>query len=147
MRDLTGSLAGLLALMRATGVTELELAEGDTALRLSLPARPLAGAVPEATPRAAPAVETVHAVAFGILLLRHPAETRDPPAAGDGGAGAGDTVARGDILAYLAVGPLLQPVVAPCDGAIEAVRGRDGEIAGFGAPLFDILPLAADTKE
>ncbi|MFZ6762292.1 hypothetical protein [Pseudoroseomonas sp. WGS1072] len=140
MRDLTGSLAGLLALMRATGVTELELAEGDTALRLSLPSRPLAGAVPEATPRAAPAVETVHAVAFGILLLRHPAETRDPPAAGD-------TVARGDILAYLAVGPLLQPVVAPCDGAIEAVRGRDGEIAGFGAPLFDILPLAADTKE
>lgn len=140
MRDLTGSVAGLLALMRATGVTELELAEGDMALRLSLPARPLAGAVPEAAPRAAPAVETVHAAAFGILLLRHPAETRDPPAAGD-------TVARGDILAYLAVGPLLLPVVAPCDGVIDAVRGRDGEASGFGTPLFDLLPLAADTKE
>lgn len=65
---------------------------------------------------------------IGYLCHRHPLGG-EPPAQGS-------AVRRGDIVAFLRLGLLLQPVTAPADGVLGASLCEEGEAVGYGAPLF-----------
>ena len=64
----------------------------------------------------------------GIFLSRHPAE-RSPAAWPR-------RVVVGDVLGWLKIGPLLEPVTAVGDGTVRRPRLDDGTLAGFGDRLF-----------
>lgn len=58
------------------------------------------------------------------------------PLAGRMCAHEGEVVARGQILAYLRVGTVLRPVVAPVRGRVRKQFLRDGTVAGHGDALY-----------
>ncbi len=118
-------IADLVAHMRSVGVTEIEIAEGDAALRL---------VAPEETVRAPAAAgpTIVKATACGIFLPGHPARSGTPVGAG---------IVAGEVLAVIATGPLLQPVVAPCDGTGLRLLATAGQRVDFGTDLLALAPL------
>lgn len=81
-------------------------------------------------------VHTITADGVGVFLDRHPLRL-------DPFAGPGTRHAAGDMLGLLRVGPVLRAVVAPCACHVDAVLAEPGAAVGFGAPLFAIVPLAA----
>ena len=115
-------IAELVAHMRGAGVAEIEIAEGDAALRLSVPEE-------RARPAAAVAGPTiVKATACGIFLPGHPARP-EPPSVGGG-------VVAGEVVAVIATGSLLQPVVAPCAGTVLRLLATPGHRVDFGTELL-----------
>jgi len=118
-------IARLVEHMRRSGVAEIEIADGDDALRLALPET--GDAVPAPV---APTVVT--ATACGVFLPGHPA--REPKAP------IGSPVEAGEVVAVLALGPLLQPVVAPHAGMLARLLCPAGQRVDFGTPLFELVP-------
>lgn len=117
------------ALLRAGGAA-LELELGDMRLRM-VPARtPMANrsASAHGTPTAAPA-RTIDSEGPGLLRLFD-------PAGGPQLVAPGDTVEADQIVALLEVGTALLPVCARAAGRIEAILAEDGDIVGYGTPLF-----------
>ena len=110
-----------------SGAEMLRMVRGSQGYQLQAPANPTAAAVvaPDA-----PVVVTARVA--GVFLAQHPAGGRQFPMQGD-------RVQAGELLALLQVGLLLTPVLAPITG----IRGRcllaDGEQAGYGARLIEIL--------
>lgn len=51
---------------------------------------------------------------------------------------AGQVVGQGEMLGFVAIGPVLLPVSSPEDGAVRTVHARDGEAVGYGAALFTL---------
>ncbi|MDO9416394.1 hypothetical protein [Pararhizobium sp.] len=47
-------------------------------------------------------------------------------------------VRKGDIVAYLAVGPMLRPVLAEADCILRGLLTDDGALTGYGNPLFSL---------
>ena len=86
---------------------------------------------PSATsPEPVASTGAIEARAIGRLRLRHPdaaPQAEDPYPM---------TVVRGDIVAFLEAGALLRPVVADADGLIGPPLERDGNLVGYGTPLF-----------
>lgn len=120
-------IAELVAHMRRAGVAEIEVSEGDAALRI---------AVPEEGARPAPAAAgptVVKATACGIFQPCHPARP-DTPAVGA-------TVGAAEVVAVIATGVLLQPVVAPCAGTVLRFLANPGQRVDFGTGLLALAPL------
>ncbi|MDX3926565.1 MAG: acetyl-CoA carboxylase [Shinella sp.] len=117
----------LEALMTAYGIAALDFEEGD--LRINLRRSPAKTNVPghsllrQKTVLASPS--------FGSLLLRHPASATDAPALPR-------KANKGDIVAYLAIGPLLRPVIAERDCVLRRILVPEGAMVGFGEPLFEL---------
>lgn len=105
----------LLRLMAEHGIAELTYADPRNNMALSLEA--LAPLHPE-----------IRAVQAGRFLSRHPSSASAPifPRA----------VRKDEIIAYLAIGPLLLPVTASDDAMLPAPLFEDGEIVGYGDILF-----------
>ncbi|CAN7189940.1 hypothetical protein LJR030_000418 [Rhizobium sp. LjRoot30] len=119
----------LQALMRRHGIAEVlyEDAKG----RVSLPVGRSA-ALPSPEPAARISRAKIQAPHAGLFRLRHPLD--DAPAAA-----APRPVRKGDIVAYLQVGALLRPVVAPQDGRIGQPLVAEGAVTGYCSPLFAYL--------
>jgi biotin carboxyl carrier protein len=118
----------LAAHMRNAGVAEIEIAEGGDALRIAVPeetTRPAAVAAPEPT--------IVKAAACGVFLPGHPARTDALPA--------GTGVVAGEVVAVIAIGALLQPVVAPRAGTVLRLFAVPGQRVDFGTELLALAPL------
>ena len=108
--------------MRRHGVSHLTLAENDAVLTLTLSpatATPVAQTI-------APSVrqDTVPSPEMGVFRM--------------GAIRPGSTVATGDILAFVEVGPVRLPVIAPAGGVVHTVLAQDGDTVGYHAPLFII---------
>jgi len=124
-----GEIETLRALMRRHGITEVlyEDAKG----RVSLPAG-RSDALPSPAPVARSSLTTIQAPHAGLFRSRHPLD--DAPAAA-----APRPVRKGDIVAYLQVGALLRPVVAPRDGRLGPPLVAEGTVTGYCSPLFAYL--------
>lgn len=122
----TEQLDRLVAWMQEGGFTRLTYSHGPRTIALTLPD----GDAP-ATPRP---LRTIASPGMGVFARRH-------PVAAEPYAGEGSRVAAGDVLALLAVGPVLTAVEAPCDGIIRRVIAAEGAVVGFDDPLFDIEPV------
>lgn len=123
-----GEITELVAHMRNTGVAEIEVAEGDAALRITVPEEK---AQPPVTVASGPVI--VKAAACGIFLPGHPARA-DTLTAGSG-------VVAGEVIAVIAIGPLLQPVVAPCAGTLLRLLAPPAQRVDFGTELLALVPL------
>lgn len=55
---------------------------------------------------------------------------------------AGRTVEAGEILAFVEIGPVRLPVVAPVAGRIGGIHAGDGDTVGYGAALFTVESAA-----
>jgi biotin carboxyl carrier protein len=122
-------IASLVAHMRRTGVAEIEIVDGDAALHVVLPEEATA---PSATVAAgSPAIE---ATACGLFQPGHPAR--------DAGPATGTRVEAGEIVGVIALGPLLQPVVAPAAGTLGRLLCAPGQRVDWGTALFQFMPLS-----
>jgi hypothetical protein len=126
---MSDQIAQIDALMQRHGIAVFEYRAGDTtvSLRRSKPA-------PELRPPAvvaSPAGETITAPAFGRFYRSHPATAGEAPALPR-------RAKAGEMVGYLAVGPILQPVIAGRDCTLRRTLLPDGAIAGFGDALFEI---------
>jgi biotin carboxyl carrier protein len=74
---------------------------------------------------------TVTALHAGVFLTCHP--LRNNPLIMPT-----DQVKQGQVIGLLKAGPLLKPVVAPCDGALIATTVCDGALVGYGTQLFEL---------
>ncbi|UJW74219.1 biotin/lipoyl-containing protein [Rhizobium sp. SL42] len=50
----------------------------------------------------------------------------------------GSAVDADDILGLIEIGPLRLPVSAPARGVLRDIHGRNGQLSGYGAPLFTL---------
>lgn len=117
-------IALLVASMKRNGVAELDIRHDAEELRLVSAAGARPG--PSSSPRKS--ARTISATAFGVLDL----EATGPLAVGA-------SIAAGDIVATVAVGPLRRPVVSPVAGKLTKILGRQGQRVEYGTPLFEIL--------
>lgn len=115
-------IAGLAAHMRRTGVAEIEIVDGEETLRVVLPEETTA---PSGI--AASGLSVVKATACGLFRPGH---------------SAGAKVEAGEIVGAIAVGPLLQPVVAPAAGTLGRLLCASGQRVDYGTELFRFAPLA-----
>ncbi|MBV2183647.1 MAG: hypothetical protein KUL88_03770 [Rhizobium sp.] len=121
----------VLELMRRHGIAEFEyqddtrhvVASGGELFEVGQRAEE--AAVP--SPRRA---ETISAPHIGLFLPEHPSSTRE--------AALPRLVRRGEIIGYLKAGTVLRPVVAPSDGVLSRQLAHEGELAGYGTPLFEL---------
>lgn len=121
---------------RLRGVAVVELAQGDSRLRLRMPegAPALQSGKDVDAPDAAvvdAGLTTVVATTLGLLRLAHPSR----PAAASA---AGEWVTEGDTLALLQVGQAFTEVLAPRTGRIESVLAHEGQCIDYGTPLFTL---------
>ncbi|AQU88425.1 hypothetical protein B0W47_14265 [Komagataeibacter nataicola] len=130
----------MVACMRRYGMRELDVHDGAMTLRLLLEGavaqtgaeERLSGDNGAATVSTPSAGTVVYSPVMGGVLLTHP--LRHAPEVEPG-----QEVAEGDIIAFIAVDHILQPVVAPCAGHIDTIEVKHDEVVGYHQPLMVIL--------
>lgn len=122
--------------MRASGLSSIELTDGNYRLRLKTSARPVplpseAVLTPATLPQK---TEALCAPMPGVLLLQHPVSDRPYISPG--------AVAEKDaLLGLLKVGPVYLPLRSPVTGVVASVARGQGERVEFGEPIFTLLPV------
>ncbi|TKT76241.1 hypothetical protein [Aquamicrobium sp. LC103] len=129
-------IAEVAAYAAERGIALLRLQEGDDLLELWLETTIPSdhGTIP------APSRKEITASCPGFIRLTHP----------DGDAEIGSLPRRtgaGSVEAYLENGFILFPVVSDFDGEMQELLVGDGAVAGYGTPVFGLLPEAAGKEE
>jgi len=132
----------LAKLLDETGLTEIEINEGDSAIRVSRAATlsatpalvaPAANVAPQSTSETTPteAPGTVPSPMVGTVYM----------ASGPGEAAfvkIGDTVSEGQTLLIVEAMKVMNPIVAPRAGTVSAIFVEDGQPVEFGEALVAI---------
>ena len=154
-------LKTLIDLVSESGISELEITEGEGRVRIVKAA--VHQAVPMPTVMSAPAAVAPVAVADGVSASSSP-----PPAAVEAPAKAptghvvkspmvgtfyrsaqpgseafasvGSKVRQGDTICIIEAMKLMNEIEADCDGTVKAVLVENGSPVEFGQPLFVIEP-------
>ncbi len=154
--DFDSKLIGQIAeIMAETGLTEVELRQGDSTLRLSktavMTAAPsVVAAAPAAAPvAAAPAPAAPAPAAEPAATAESPAEhpgTVTSPMVGtvylapqpdaDPFVSAGDRVGEGDTLMIIEAMKVMNPIPSPRAGTVKAILVSDSQPVEFGDPLI-----------
>jgi len=151
--DFTSDMIRDLAeIMADTGLTELELSQGESALRLSrltgAPA-PVYAAAPVAAPApaAAAAAPTAAPVVAAPDAASHPGTVTSPMVGtiymspqpdAPPFVTVGSRVAEGQTLLIIEAMKVMNPIPAPRGGTIKAILVSDAQPVEFGAPLVII---------
>ena len=138
----TSLVRELADMLNATGLSEIEVEDGDRKIRVSrtLMAAPVAYAAPAGVaPAAAPAVAAEPAAAVA------PANAVKSPMVGtayltpEPGAAPfvsiGDKVATGDTLLIVEAMKVMNPIIAPNGGTVKAILVESGQPVEFDQPL------------
>ncbi|MFT9256546.1 MAG: biotin/lipoyl-containing protein [Acetobacter sp.] len=136
--DRVAQLRDITAGMRQAGVALLDYDDGQTRLLLRLaPAGSAENAVLAPATQPAQALketqEPVFSPDMGVFHTRH-------PSSGENGVAVGATVSKGQIMAFVDVGRIVLPVVAPVDGHVVTVRAVEGQVIGFHDVVFEMEP-------
>ena len=149
--DFDSKLIGEIAeIMSDNGLTEVELTQGDSTLRLSkqtnvittsaAPAvmhaapAPTAAAAPAAAPAAEAAADhpgTIHSPMVGTVYLAPSPGTPNFVAAGA-------QVKEGDTMMIIEAMKVMNPIAAPRGGTVKAILVSDGQPVEFGESLIII---------
>ena len=153
-KDIDAELIGEIAeIMAATGLTEVELSQGDRKLRLSKATAAAAPVVvapaPAAAPAAAPAdaADTPPPATAAESAADHPGAVTSPmvgtvylsPTPGaDPFVNAGSKVTEGDTLMIIEAMKVMNPIPSPRAGTVKAVLVTDSQPVEFDDPLVII---------
>ena len=152
-KDFDSKLIGEIAeIMAETGLTEVELRQGDTTLRLSKNTGVAAApAVVAAAPVAAPTPVAAAAPPAEAAAAESPADhpgTVTSPMVGtvylapqpdaDLFVGVGDHVGEGDTLMIIEAMKVMNPIPSPRAGTVKAILVSDTQPVEFGDPLMII---------
>ncbi|QZH76685.1 MAG: acetyl-CoA carboxylase biotin carboxyl carrier protein [Erythrobacter sp.] len=140
---LVRELADMLA---ETGLTEIEVEEGDRRIRVSRAApaavaAPLVASVaaaPASAAAPAPAAPAAEAKPDNANAVKSPMVgtaylTPEPGAANF--VAVGDQVKKGDTLLIVEAMKVMNPITAPADGSVQAILIDNGAPVEFGQPL------------
>ncbi len=143
----------LAQIMRETGLTVLELREGDFSVRMErMGAGPAAATPPispectdeqAATPKAAePDAYTVAAPMIGVFYAS-PSPDMKPFVS------IGDTVRAGDVLCIIEAMKMMNEITAETGGVVTEICVGNKQVVDFGHPLFRLRPAqpAAEAPE
>ncbi|MCW8087384.1 acetyl-CoA carboxylase biotin carboxyl carrier protein [Sabulicella glaciei] len=122
----------ITAWLKAAGLDSLELASPRAKLRLRLGA-PAPAETGNLAPQPSAAPASIDARATGLFLPAHPWRATPPVQPGQ-------RVQAGEIVGFLRIGPLLQPVTATSDGIVGRCLAAPGKLVGFGTKLFEFSP-------
>lgn len=143
--DIDGDLVRKLAdLLRETGLSEIEFAEGEKRIRVTRPT-----AAPAVTVTAAPVVAPIAAVPANapVKTAAHPGGVTSPMvgtaylAAEPGGSPfvrVGDSVKAGQTILIIEAMKVMNPIKAPRGGTVTEVMVADGQPVEFGEVLLII---------
>ena len=117
--------------------TTLEMSkDAPAAPALTSPAAPEPVAVPSAQPAAAasaPCESTIDAPLAGVFYAA--SAPGEAPFVREG-----DRVKQGDTVCLMEAMKMISEIPAPCDCVITRVLKENGELAGYGEPLFGYRP-------
>jgi acetyl-CoA carboxylase biotin carboxyl carrier protein len=147
----TALIETLAELLQRTGLTEIELAEGDSRIRVARQPQPLIATVPTASfaphPAASAGPSTISAVesAAGAAAERHPGAvhapmvgtvylTPEPGAAPFADVGA--EVREGQTLLIIEAMKVMNPIRAPRSGRVARVLVSNGDPVEYGELLL-----------
>lgn len=141
----------LIELVEQSGITELEIKEGEESVRISrhsvgaAATAQIAPAAPAVATPTAPPVETVAAdtLPVGQEFIESPMvgtfyakpAPDEPPFVK-----IGEQIAEGDTLCIIEAMKIMNHITAEKNGKIIAIECQDGESVEFGTPLFVIEP-------
>jgi acetyl-CoA carboxylase biotin carboxyl carrier protein len=153
----------LIELLDESGIAEIEITEGEEAVRIS---RYPTGAVAAPPPISYPAAPAVHAVPTAMAPghAAEPAPAAAPPdedgyavnapmvgtfyAASSPGAApyvqVGDRVSEGDTLCIIEAMKMMNQIEADVSGVVKSIRVQDGDPVEYGQTLFVIDQRAAE---
>jgi acetyl-CoA carboxylase biotin carboxyl carrier protein len=143
-------LKKLIDLVQESGISELEVTEGEERVRIAkhyaAAAAPVQHyAVPAALPAAAPAVSSVNLDDEDDLPEGHVVKSpmvgtfyRSSSPGGEAFVEIGQAVKEGDTLCIIEAMKLLNEIEADASGVIKAILLDNGEPVEFGEPLFVI---------
>ncbi len=144
----------LIDLVEKSGISELEITEGEERVRISratvaaiapppMMAAPLAAPIPVAAPVPPTAAETRAAEAAAAEADGHPVKSpmvgtfyRAASPAGKPFAEVGQTVAEGDTLCIIEAMKLLNEIESEHTGVIKKIFVENGQPVEYGEPLF-----------
>ena len=144
----------LLERFDASGLSGLELEEGNLRLRLekggapviTAPAAPAApapapvqAAPAQNAPAAVPAVEEGTIIRAPLVGTFYAAPGPDRPPF----VKVGDKVKQGQTVCVLEAMKMMSEIPAPCDGEILEILAQDGALVSFDEPLFRVRELAS----
>ncbi|MFJ1310111.1 biotin/lipoyl-containing protein [Rhizobium sp. AU243] len=128
-----GTIADLAAHLERNNVSAIEIETPDGSLKI------VAMAVGQA-PAALRPIETNKApVKAGDILARAPMAgifTAAHPQRPNRAVRAGQSVAKGEIVAFVAAGPVLVPVIAEKAGTVSETVTETGALVGYGSTLL-----------
>jgi acetyl-CoA carboxylase biotin carboxyl carrier protein len=136
----TALVRQLAELLDETGLSEIEVEDGDRKVRvartLTAGVAPVAVTAPvaapvAATPAAAPAANAVKSPMVGTVYLS--AEPGSKPFAS-----VGDMVAEGDTIVIIEAMKVMNPIPAPCAGKVTQMLVENGQPVEFDQPLLVI---------
>lgn len=144
-------LKKLIDLVQESGISELEVTEGEEKVRIAkhfgAVAAPVQYAMPAAMPAAAaaPAVSSVNLDDEDDLPEGHVVKSpmvgtfyRSPSPGADAFVQIGSVVKKGDTLCIIEAMKLLNEIESDADGTVKAILLDNGEPVEFGEPLFVI---------
>ena len=124
-------------LMGELGLTGLEIKDKDQVVRLERSVSAAPAVIPVSAPAAvaepveAPGLTAVKSPMVGVFY-QAPAEDAAPYVK------VGDTVKQGAVLCLIEAMKMMNEITAECDGVIEEVCVRNGQVVDFGRDLFRI---------
>ncbi len=126
-------IAELAAHLHRNNVASIHIEAADGELKLVAPV----GASLQTTHRATPVL--ISASQPGSLLAKAPTAgifAAAHPLRPEREISTGSAVAKGDIVAFVKVGPVLVPVIAEKAGKVVSVTSETGTLVGYGTSLF-----------
>ncbi len=146
----------LIELLEESGIAEIEITEGEEAVRISrypqhIPAAPVApapvavaapAAAPAPAPAAAPAAEAPAGDSgpSGHTVLSPMVGTfyRSPSPEAEAFVKVGDQVNVGDVLCIIEAMKMMNQIEAEVSGVVKSIELENGQPVEFGEPLFVI---------
>jgi acetyl-CoA carboxylase biotin carboxyl carrier protein len=145
----------LIELLKESGISEIEISEGEESVRISQQQNPVMLANPQVThfaaPQAAPVVNTASAPAAAAQAAEPEApkghQVKSPMvgtfyrASAPGSppfVNVGDSVKAGDVICIIEAMKMLNQIEADQAGKVTAILVENGQPVEFGQPLFII---------